>query len=72
MFKGRLLKWVLHMTSEGSKQVKRIKMGTLSTFWWNIWKKRNHRVFDSKELSIPQLPRLLHDDLDFFARALAL
>jgi hypothetical protein len=72
MSRGRLLEWVLHLTSEGSKQAKRIKIGTLSTFWWNIWKERNYRVFDSKELSIPQLSTLLCDDLDFFARALAL
>jgi hypothetical protein len=69
---GRLLEWVLHLTSEGSKQAKRIKMGTLSTFWWNMWKERNRRVFDSKELSISQLSRLLRDDLDFFAQALTL
>jgi hypothetical protein len=34
--KGNPVEWVWYLTSEGIKQMERIKVGTLCTFWWNI------------------------------------
>jgi hypothetical protein len=31
------------------------KLGILFTFWWNIWKERNHKIFEHKEASVSRL-----------------
>jgi hypothetical protein len=67
--KGDLVEWVRYLTSQGSKHWKRKCLGILSTFWWTVWKERNRCIFDNKELSIPQLSRLLRADLELFATA---
>lgn len=39
------------LLASGSDVDKRRKVGILFSFWWEIWKERNRRVFDNKEQS---------------------
>jgi hypothetical protein len=55
--------WARHLISTGSKKEKRRKLGILFTFSWNIWKERNRRIFQGKELSVLQLVSLIQEDL---------
>jgi hypothetical protein len=43
--RGNPVEWVRFLSSQGDKQHKRKQLGILSTFWWNIWKERNRRIF---------------------------
>jgi hypothetical protein len=36
-------------------------VGILLTFWWNLWKQRNRRIFYHVELSAPPLARVIID-----------
>jgi hypothetical protein len=69
MSKGRLLEWVSHFTSGGTRQTKRKKMCVLFIFWWHIWKERNSRIFENQELFIPQLAAVLQEEIELFSRA---
>jgi hypothetical protein len=37
------------------------KSGILFSFWWQIWKERNRRMFDQKEASVLQVSSLIHE-----------
>jgi hypothetical protein len=37
--------------------------------WWQVWKERNRRIFEEKELSIPQLSAILNDQIHLFQAA---
>jgi hypothetical protein len=39
----------------GASKEKKKRLGILFTMWWAIWKERNRRVFESKEMSAYQL-----------------
>jgi hypothetical protein len=69
MSKGRLRAWVNHFANEGNKQVRKIKLGILVSFWWHLWKERNRRIFDSKEQYVPQLADAIQGEIDLFHRA---
>jgi hypothetical protein len=43
--------WAYLLLSSGCKKEKRTKLGLLFTFWWQLWKERNRRVFQGVELS---------------------
>jgi hypothetical protein len=47
-----LANWVRSLIFAGSKREKRRKLGFLFTFWWNLWKEQNRRIFQAKELSV--------------------
>jgi hypothetical protein len=37
--------WLQFIRRTGSSKEKRIKLGIVLTFWWQIWKERNRRIF---------------------------
>jgi hypothetical protein len=71
MAKVRLLAWVNHFASSGTKQIRKVNMGILITFWWHLWKERNRRIFDNIEQSAPQLACTIQDELSLLHRALS-
>jgi hypothetical protein len=58
-----LSSWIPFLTVSGSRHQKKRKLSILFTFWWQIWKERNRRIFDSRELSVQQLASLISDEL---------
>jgi hypothetical protein len=69
MAKGRLRVWVNHFANEGNKQVWKIKLGMLVSFWWHLWKERNRMIFNSQEQSVPWLADAIQGEIDMFHRA---
>jgi hypothetical protein len=58
-----LTNWIpLHDCFRIKKSEKR-KLGIIFTFWWQIWKERNRRIFESQELSVQQLSILIVDEI---------
>jgi hypothetical protein len=55
--------WVRYLLSVGPIKERRKKLGFLFTFWWQIWKERNNRIFENKEKSIPQLTVQLQEQI---------
>jgi hypothetical protein len=55
--------WVHFLTAPGSLSDKKRKLGFLFTFWCQVWKERNRRIFQDKEASIPQVASLLKEQL---------
>jgi hypothetical protein len=37
--------WILHFLRSGTKKDKRRKLGMLFSFWWEVWKEQNRRIF---------------------------
>jgi hypothetical protein len=48
---GGPLEWVSQILKVSPKREKRKNLGILVTFWWMIWKERNKRIFEDKEVS---------------------
>lgn len=42
---------VNYLLASGSQTEKRRKMGVLFSFWWELWKERNRRIFDNNDRS---------------------
>lgn len=42
---------VNYLLASGSQAHKRRKIGILFSFWWEMWKERNRRVFEGSERS---------------------
>jgi hypothetical protein len=38
------------LLKSSSEKVKKMKLGILLTFWWLIWKEKNKRIFEKKEM----------------------
>jgi hypothetical protein len=57
---------VQKLLSAGTPKIKRKKHRLLFFFWWQVWKERNRRIFDARELSVPQLSWLLKDQIHMF------
>jgi hypothetical protein len=55
------VEWVQYLFSYGTKQTRRKNVGILFTFWWLIWKERNKRIFEHKEVSGVQLATLIQE-----------
>jgi hypothetical protein len=66
---GEPVTWVWRLCEVDSTKDKRKKLGTLFTFWWQVWKERNRRIFKGKELSIPQLSAIFNDQILLFQTA---
>ncbi|KAF8693487.1 hypothetical protein HU200_038884 [Digitaria exilis] len=59
----RLLQWWTCMT-ESTHQPESIKIQHAVIYTaWNIWKERCRRVFDNKEMTVPQLVLLIKQDI---------
>jgi hypothetical protein len=54
----------------GKKQQRKVA-GAIMFYWWNLWKERNRRVFDKKELSFLQVVDLIKQGINLFSRTLA-
>jgi hypothetical protein len=65
---GAPIEWVRFMSAGGTKKMRRRRLGTVFTFWWNVWKERNKRIFDNAEQSVPQLLRFLEEELSMHSR----
>lgn len=52
---------IANVTALGNKTQKKELMGTLLSFWWQIWKERNRRIFDQKESSFKQVAHLANE-----------
>jgi hypothetical protein len=48
---GGTKQWISHLLRVGSKLEKKRNLGTLITFWWNIWKKRRESLTPTKWLA---------------------
>jgi hypothetical protein len=57
------------LISSGSKKEKRAKLGILFTFWWQIWKERNGRIFQGEEHPVSRVTALIHDQIQALALA---
>jgi hypothetical protein len=68
---GRPVDWVHHLVQNNSKKDRRKALGILFTFWWQLWKEKNRRVFDNYECSIPRLSALLKEDILLYCRVLS-
>jgi hypothetical protein len=67
---GGPLEWVYHLAT-GSSSSRRKRLGLIFFIWWNLWKERNRRIFETKEKSIPQLAPLVLEEITNFSRALS-
>jgi hypothetical protein len=57
------------MSTGGNKKMRGRRLGIVFTFWWNVWKERNRRIFDNEERYVPQLSRFLEEELIIYSRA---
>lgn len=48
-------KWVQSIVKGKHKEEQKTLLGTLFSFWWEIWKERNRRIFENKEASHQQV-----------------
>jgi hypothetical protein len=55
--------WLRQIAALGDKRQKRRNIGILCTFWWMIWKERNHRMFEHVELAPNNLAPLINDSI---------
>jgi hypothetical protein len=60
---GGPLEWVNFLLFTGSKKMKRMKIGILFNFWWQLWKERNRCIFEDKHQSPLQVLSLLKDQI---------
>lgn len=57
-FNGNISVAIDAITRTGSKTLKRKLLGILFSFWWQVWKERNRRIFDHNEQSFKQFAQL--------------
>jgi hypothetical protein len=67
---GGPLEWVCHLAI-GSSSSRRKMLGLVFFIWWNLWKERNRRTFETKEKSIPQLAALVLEEITNFSQAMS-
>jgi hypothetical protein len=67
---GEPTDWIRMILTSGSRKEKRVNLGLLFSFWWQIWKERNRRVFVAKELSAPSFAALFRDQVAALSLAL--
>jgi hypothetical protein len=58
--------------SNNPKRERKAKMEILLSFWWQIWKERNRRIFNSKEASVIALACLTKEAISNQRRAASL
>jgi hypothetical protein len=58
------LQWVHQLQTVGSKADKKRNLGILCAFWWMVWKERNRRIFEAKEISAHALAMLIREAVD--------
>jgi hypothetical protein len=47
----------------GSCKERRKRLGILFTFWWQLWKGRNRRIFEAKEILASALAGVIKDEV---------
>jgi len=63
------LQCLLQFSTQGDAAMKNRLVGLLFTFWWEIWKERNRRIFQNKECSFRQLASLIADNYRQFVKS---
>jgi hypothetical protein len=58
--------WVRYLSSSWSSKEKRRKLGFAFTLWWQVWKERNHSIFEDREASIPQVVSFLKEKIRLY------
>ncbi|XBJ25809.1 hypothetical protein VPH35_003377 [Triticum aestivum] len=61
--------WERLCSAGGSKEQNRLNMTVAAYTVWNLWKERNQRVFENKELTATALAGLIKDDIKCFGEA---
>jgi hypothetical protein len=70
MAAGGPVDWVRSLLISGTAKEKRKRLGVLFSFWWQVWKESNRRIFEGKEKSVPQVANLLKEHIaSFFSAA---
>jgi hypothetical protein len=67
---GDPIQWVQSLSGSGSKRERRRKVGILFTFWRQLWKERNQRIFVDEELSVSRVASLIQDRVQALSSAL--
>jgi hypothetical protein len=60
---GGPVQWVKCLLKLGSKKEKKRKLGILFICWWMLWKERNRRIFEDKELAAGRLAGLMQEEI---------
>jgi hypothetical protein len=58
---GAPVGWVKTLARIGSRKDRKKNLGILITFWWSIWKERNKRIFEDKEMFAQDLACLIQE-----------
>jgi hypothetical protein len=61
--KGKPVNWMKSFLRTGSKNEKRKKVGILFTYWWNIWKERNNKIFRNEARSPARLMEVIRAEI---------
>jgi hypothetical protein len=61
--------WMRLCSARGPKERVREEMTLAVYIVWNLWKERNRRVFEHKELTVPTLAGIIRDDVRCFTEA---
>jgi hypothetical protein len=51
---------------EGGSTIKRKRLGIFFIFWWGIWKERNRRVFEAREILASRIASKIIGDVRQF------
>lgn len=55
--------WVRVFLKLGTRKKRKITLGILFAFWWEVWKERNRRNFERGEQSVPAISRRIIDEI---------
>ena len=61
--------WSRLCTCDGTKDKNRDEITLAAYIVWNLWKERNRRVFEQKELTPTALAGLIREDVKIFYKA---
>lgn len=64
------VEWVQIVLTRGSKKEKKRKLGVLFSFWWQIWKERNRRIFNNDQQPGNHVADIIQEELALLYLAL--